>query len=100
MLKIVKQNSLTLGRIDRLLDKKLKPIKNKLDEHSRKLDGHSDRIDALTLDVIDVQKKVSVVGDIHTIVKDIQSNLVPRVAKLEELEPRVRALEAVVSNQK
>ena len=76
---------LTLKKIedvlDKKLDQKLRPINTKLEEHSSKLD-------ALTLDVIDIQKKTDVLPDLHSYIKNTKE-------KVDELEKRVDRLEAV-----
>lgn len=84
---------LTLKKIEDVLDKKLKPIKAKLNEHdsqfssiSQKLDRHTDKLDALTIDMIDVQKKTDVLPDLHSYIKDTKE-------KVDELEKRVERLE-------
>ena len=65
--------------LDKKLDEKLKPINKKLDEHSSKLD-------ALTLDMIEVQKKVDVIADIHDIVKGTRETVKDHEQRLEALE--------------
>jgi len=74
---------LTLKKIEEVLDKKfdqkLEPIKKKLDEHS-------DKLDALTLDMINIQKKTDVLPDLHSYIKNTKE-------KVDELEERVERLE-------
>ncbi len=58
--------------LDSKLDQKLKPINSKLD--------------ALTLDMIDVQKKTDILPDLHSMIKDTKE-------KVDEHEQRIEALE-------
>jgi len=67
------------GVLDKKLDQKLEPIKKTLDEHS-------DKLDALTLDMINVQKKTDVLPDLHSYIKDTKE-------KVDELGERVERLE-------
>ncbi len=73
-------NKLDLKQIEELLDKKLESIKKTLEEHSSKLD-------ALTLDMIEVQKKTDLLPDLHSYIKDTSD-------KVKEIEERVETLEA------
>lgn len=98
----------TLKQIKVVLQKELKPIKKKQQDHdkqfkfvtkklvsydnqfesiSAKLDEHSVRLDSLTLDMIDVQKKTDILPDIYNIIKDNKG-------KTDELEERVERLES------
>lgn len=70
---------ITLKKIAEVLDKKLKPINKKLDEHSIKLDS-------LTLDMIRVQKKTDILPDLHSYIKE----------KVDDHEERIQRLENVV----
>lgn len=67
-------------KLDGKLDQKLKPISQKLDEHSSKLD-------ALVLDMADVQRKTDAIPDIHSYIKDTSE-------KVRDHEERIEALEA------
>lgn len=66
--------------LDKKLDQKLEPIKKVQGEHSSKLD-------ALTLDMIEVQKKTDVLPNLHSYVKDTSD-------KVKDLEERVEILES------
>jgi len=95
---MAKQAGLTLGQIDQLLDKKLdrklKPIKKELSEHSDTLDSHT-RI------LVDLEMRVMpMIVETNIIVKEMKDDMKKRVADLEErvfdLEPRVGVLETIV----
>lgn len=59
------------GLLGRKLDQKLKPVNSKLD--------------ALTLDIIDVQKKTDAIADIHDLVRDASG-------KVNDHEQRIQTL--------
>lgn len=63
----------TLKDLETIFDIKLEPINSKLD--------------ALTLDMIDVQKKTDVIADIHDMVKDTRETV-------EDHEQRIQTLES------
>ena|SRR3989344_4847234 len=100
-------NKSDFKQIEGLLDKKLKPISTKLEEHDEqfrsigakleehdsqfksinaKLEEHSSKLDALTLDMIDVQKKTDIIPDIHSMIKDTRE-------EVDKFEQRVERLE-------
>lgn len=73
-------------KLDQKLEAKLKPINQKLDQHSKILVEHSRKLDALTLDVINLQKDTKLIKDIHENTKDIRK-------RVDNLEERVEVLE-------
>ncbi len=58
--------------LDKKLDQKLEPINSKLD--------------ALTLDMIEVQRKTDVIGDIHDMVKDTSETVNDHEQRLKAIE--------------
>ncbi|OGD86084.1 hypothetical protein A3B51_03565 [Candidatus Curtissbacteria bacterium RIFCSPLOWO2_01_FULL_41_18] len=74
---------LTLKKIEEVLDKKLD---QKLESIKKKLDEHSDKLDALTLDMIDVQKKTDLLPDLHSMIKGTKE-------KVDDHEERIQRLE-------
>ena len=74
---------LSLKKIEEVLDKKLD---QKLEPIKKTLDKYSDKLDALTLDMINIQKKTDVLPDLHSYIKNTKE-------KVDELEERVERLE-------
>ncbi|OGD92808.1 hypothetical protein A2697_04325 [Candidatus Curtissbacteria bacterium RIFCSPHIGHO2_01_FULL_41_44] len=65
--------------LDKKLDQKLDPIKKVQGEHSSKLD-------ALTLDMIDVQKKTDMIADIHDMSKDTKERVDNHEQRIQTIE--------------
>lgn len=65
--------------LDQKLDQKLEPIKKAQGEHSSKLH-------ALTLDMIEVQKKTDAIAVIHDMVKDTRETVKDHEQRLQALE--------------
>lgn len=65
--------------LDKKLDQKLDPIKKVQGEHSSKLD-------ALTLDMIDVQKKTDMIADIHDMLKDTKERVDNHEQRIQTIE--------------
>ena len=86
-------SDLTLKQIEEVLDKKLEPINKKLGEHDgqfksivTKLGEHSDKLDALTLDMINVQKKTDLLPDLHSLIKDTREEVNKLDERIDRLE--------------
>lgn len=68
-----------LQGIGLLIEEKLEPIKKTLGEYT-------DKLDALTLDMLDVQKKTDVLPDLHTMIKGTIEEFKGHEQRIEVLE--------------
>lgn len=68
-----------LREIGSIIEEKLEPIKKVLDEHT-------DKLDALTLDMITVQKKTDALPDLYSMIKDTREKVNEHNDRLDNLE--------------
>ena len=73
----------TLKDLEMVLDKKLY---QKLDPIKKVQGEHSSKLDALTLDMIDVQKKTDMIADIHDMLKDTKERVDNHEQRIQTIE--------------
>ena len=92
----MKQDTLTIKKVEKLLDRKLKSVSKQLDSHGKTLAEVNQRLDSHTISLDRLEQIIPAIGDIHEMLKDYRKEQRELETRVDNLEPRVDALEAVV----
>jgi chromosome segregation ATPase len=101
----MKNSNLTVEQIENLLKRELKPIKDILESHSETLDSHTKQLmdikqtqESHSASLANVENRIEPMAETAAKVSVDHSKRIGNIElRLDDLEPRVDAIEAVVA---
>lgn len=99
MVEIVKRQVKSIDMGQTLSSGQLRSIREMQSVMNDKLDQHTEVLESHTASLGNLEQMIPAIGDIHEMVEDFRKEQRSLEARVDNLEPRVHALEIVVSKR-